>query len=293
MVLVRAAARTDRTVGGSACEPSERVAKFGLVPALLRNFLYLDERLTSMYLAQLEGGVYAEEEQSRTESRERTGGASAKLGGAGAQFGRGTSGEQTTTRTVRQTPEAEYRRLEKVLEEEDGVQWLEVFDDAIWQDLKRGELVAVESVMKVPSLYQATEMAASAGPMVDFMRMLGEEIDTKTEEAIEGMSAFGEMLKDVAVVAHAAGVPRFKFVCPLKRDYLREDLDEMDGECVVVGSIQRRLKPTEKYSLLDSLGLGGMPRAERRKAERDMRKHMPDAVVSAPAVILTPLAIYR
>jgi hypothetical protein len=263
------------------------------VPALLRNFLYLDERLTTMYLAQLEGGVYDEEEQSHTDARQRSGGASAKLGGAGAQFGRGHTGESTTTRTVRQTPEAAYRRLEKLLEEEDAVQWLEAFDDAIWQDLKRGELVAVESDIKVPSLYHVTEMAAGVGPLVDLMRTLGEDIDDETEEAIEGISKVGQMLKDVVAVAHAAGALRYKFVCSLKRDYLREDLGNLDGECVVVGSLQRRLKVGEKYSLLDSLGMSGLPRAERRRVERDIKKQMPDAVISSPAAILAPLVIYR
>lgn len=107
------------------------------------------------------------------------------------------------------------------------------------------------------------------------------------------MTQINEAMKEVPVVAHAAGTPRYKFICPLKREYLREDLDAVAGECVVIGSLQRRLKPTERYSLLDSLGIRGMPRDERRKAERDMKKDMPDAVVSAPAAILTPLAIYR
>jgi hypothetical protein len=62
---------------------------------------------------------------------------------------------------------------------------------------------------------------------------------------------------------------------------------------VVVGSLQRRLKVGEKYSLLDSLGMSGLPRAERRRVERDIKKQMPDAVISSPAAILAPLVIYR
>jgi hypothetical protein len=79
----------------------------------------------------------------------------------------------------------------------------------------------------------------------------------------------------------------------VQRQYLREDMAALDGECIVVGSLQRRLKAGERYSILDALGMGGLPRAERRKAERDMKKDMPDSVVSAPAALITPLAIYR
>lgn len=261
--------------------------------ALLRNFLYLDDRLTSQYLAQLEGGVYEEEAQSTVAGRNRGGEAEAKVGPLSGRGSRGSSAEETMSKTVRKTPEGDFRRLEKLLEEQDGLQWLDAFDDAIWQGLERGEALRIESVVKVSSLYQATELASSVGPLLGLMESFGEGVDAETQAAITGMQQINEVMKEVPVVAHAAGSPRYKFICPLKRDYLREDLDAVAGECVVIGSLQRRLKTTERYSLLDSLGIGGLPRDERRKVERDMKKGMPDAVVSAPAAILTPLAIYR
>lgn len=263
------------------------------MPALLRNFLYLDDRLTSQYLAQLEGGVYEEEAQSTTSGRNRGGEAGAKAGPLSARGSRGQSIEESTSRTIRQTPEGNYRRLENLLDEADGLQWLDAFDDAIWEKLERGEALRIEAVLKVSSVYQASEMAASIGPLMDLMSTLGQPVDGETKDAITGMTQVNQALKDIPVVAHAAGTPRFKFICPLKRDFLREEVGSLAGECIVVGSLQRRLKPTERYSLLDSLGMSGLPREQRRKAERDMKKSMPDSVVSAPAALLTPLAIYR
>jgi hypothetical protein len=263
------------------------------VPALLRNFLYLDDRLTSQYLAQLEGGVYDEEAQSTTSGHNRGGEAGAKAGPLSARGSRGQSTEESTSRTVRQTPEGSYRRLEKLLDEADGLQWLDAFDDAIWNKLERGEALRIEAVLKVSSLYTTSEMAASVGPLMELMNAVGQSVDQDTQDAITGMTQINHALKDILVVAHAAGTPRFKFICPLKRDFLREDVGSLAGECIVVGSLQRRLKSTERYSLIDSLGLGGLPREQRRKAEREMKKSMPDSVVSAPAALLTPLAIYR
>lgn len=270
------------------------VSGYGVVmPAVLRDFLYLNERLTSMHLSELEGGSYEEEEQRRTQAQERSRSGSLRAGPLGGDAARGVTGEETTTRTVRQTPEAEYRRLEQLLERENGLQWLEAFDDAIWEQLRRGEALAIESVLEVPSFHQAAEMAEGVGPFADLMRAFGEGPTEADQEAIEGMTAIGQAVKEVAVVAHAAGARKYKFICPLDKSYLREDLSQIGGESVVVGSLQRRLKAGEKYSLLDSLGMGGLPRSERREAERNLKKEMPDAVVSPPAAILTPLAIYR
>jgi hypothetical protein len=263
------------------------------VPAILRNFLYLDEGLTSEYLAQLEGGVYAEEDQSEKGTRNRAVEGGARAGPFNAKGSKGSNTEETSGRKMRQTPEGNYRRLEQVLEAEDAMQWLDAFDEAIWTGLKRGELVQVESIVKVPSLYQWTEMAASSEPLMQMMDAFGEPVDRETQEGVAALSQMAQVMKDVSVVAIASGTPRYKFICPLRRDFIRRDLASLAGECIVVGSIQRRLKPTERYSILDDMGMGGLPRAERRKVERDMKKELPDAVVTAPAAITTPLAIYR
>lgn len=264
-----------------------------VVPVILRNFLYLDERLTSQYLAQLEGGVYDEENQSATIGSNRGGEAGATAGPLSARGSRGKSAEEATSRTVRQTPEGNYRRLEKLLDAEDAMQFLDAFDDAIWDTLERGELLRIESQLKVSSVYQLGELAASAGPLMDLMGAFGEPVDRQTQEAVSGMTRINEVLKSVPVVAHAAGASKYKFICPLKREFLREELSALPGECVVVGALQRRLKQNERYSLLDAIGMSALPRAERRKAERDMKKGMPDTVVAAPAALIEPLALFR
>lgn len=256
--------------------------------------MYLDEDVMAQYLSQLEGGVYEEEEQSESGQRERGVGANLKGGPVGAEAKRGTSSTETRSRTMRQTPEASYARLEALLKPDDQPQWFEAFDTTLWQSLQRGELIAVESVVEVPSVYEAAELASGVGPLMDLMRLAGEEVDDEAEVAIAGMAQFASLLKELPVLARAAGSPKYKFICPLKRTGLRVELSALNGDCVVVGSVARHIRPGKPYSLLDSVGLGsGMSREDRRQSERQMKKDMPEAVVSAPAVILTPLALYR
>lgn len=197
---------------------------------------------------------------------------------------------------MRQTPEGEFRRLEGLLDHHGAVQWLEAFDEAIWQQLKRGELVAVESKVAVPTVLRLSELAEGIGPMMELAQLAGEVVDEGTSEAIEGITKFGQALQELPVVARPTSATKYKFIVPLRRDALAVDIGDVQGASVVVGSVQRRLKPSESYSLLDNLGMSAaMSRAERRQAEREMRKNdaMRDAVVSGPAAILTPLAVYR
>lgn len=197
---------------------------------------------------------------------------------------------------MRQTPEGEFRRLERLLEDQGDVQWLEAFDEAIWRELKRGELVAVESNVVVPTVLRVSEIAEGIGPIMELAGLAGEVMDEGTQQAIEGITKFARALEELSVVARPTGAAKYRFIVPLRRDALEVDLGDLQGESVVIGSIQRRLKHGESYSLLDNLGMSAaMSRTERRQAERDMRNNeaMRDAVISGPAVILTPLAVYR
>lgn len=162
------------------------------MPRLLRNFLYLDDRLTSRYLPQLEGGAYEEEAQSDNDARNRGGEAGAKLGPLNAKGSKGSEVEATSRRTMRQTPEGNYRRLEKLLDAEDAVQWLDAFDEDIWNKLERGEALRVESVVKVPSIYKYTEAAGELAPLMELMEVFDETVDQETQAAVQGMTQLGQ-----------------------------------------------------------------------------------------------------
>lgn len=262
---------------------------------VLHHFLYLDDELTRSSLAQLEGGTYEEEEQTLTEAEARSRGLGGRLGPVEGRAGRDRAGEQTTKRTVRQTAEAEFRRLDQLLEEQNLVQWLEAFDDDIWQQLRRSEVVAVESTVSVPKLHTYVDVVSNVGPLAELMEALGEKPDAEMQQMVAAGAVFDKVLTEIPVVARASGTGRYKFICPLKREFLRGELNDLNSEAVVLGTIQRKLKSGEKYSLLDNIGMGGLPREERRKLERDLTKNkdMRDTVVSPPAALLTPLAIYR
>jgi len=268
---------------------------------VLRRFLYLDSDLTGEFLAQLDQGVFTEEEQRNVVRREKRLGGDVKAGlgsvGLGAGAGRGSSDEAEATRTMRQTPESEFARLYDVLSSSGDVQWLEALDEQIWEQLRRGEIVEVESVVSAASLTKFATLAEKAAPLMEVMELLGETVDTETREAMAGMRSLGDLFGNkVPVVSRAAGAPKFKFIANLEKDKVRVDLDELEGEATLVAKIQRKLAPSEKHTVFESMpGMGSLPRALRRSIQGDIKneKELPDLVIRSPAAVVTPIAIYR
>jgi hypothetical protein len=123
-------------------------------------------------------------------------------------------------------------------------------------------------------------------------------MDLETEEAMQGLSMLGKVFGGkVPVVARASGARNFKFIADLERAKLRVDLDELEGEVTFFAKIQRKLRPSEEYTMLDSISglMSALPREERRKATKSLKNDtaFPDMVVGAPAAIAAPVAIYR
>jgi hypothetical protein len=235
---------------------------------MLRRFLYLDTELTSEFLAQVDQGVFTEEEQRDVVKGNRKLGGDVRAGlgplGVGVEATRGSSGEAEATRTLRQTPESAFARLFEVLSSSGDVQWLEVLDDEAWRQLHRGEIVEVESVVSVSSIAKFTTLADQVTPLMDAMEAFGEAVDAGTRTAITTMSSLRELF--------GTRMP------------------------VIAGAARRKLGPSEKHTVLDSLpGLGSLPRSVRRNVQASIKneKDLPDLVVSAPAAVVTPIAIYR
>ena len=134
------------------------------------------------------------------------------------------------------------------------------------------------------------------------MSALGEDPlgDPKTRIAFEGVTGFAKLTEKspVPLVYTAVSTPGYKFVSNLSRQYLRSEVTELAGEAVIFGKVQRILREGEQYeafSLLPALStsLPNISKREQRKIQREMTKRGLAEVVKGPAIILSPVAVYR
>jgi hypothetical protein len=268
------------------------------VPNILRRFLYLDAELTGEFLAQLEGGRFSEEEQSRrgTSGRELSGGIGAA--GVSAKAGKRGQEEEEASRLVRQTPESEFARLVELLVADGGLQFLESFDDEIWGQITRGEILEIEADVAVSSLRKIAELAGAFEPLMKIADLAGEPIqmDKEAQAGLSMLTSIGKLTAKVPIVARAAGAPDYKFIASLEPAKIKVELDELEGEATLIAKVQRKLRPGETHTILDAIpGISALPRDQRREVIKGLENsaEFPDLVIPSPATIVTPIAIYR
>lgn len=266
---------------------------------ILRNFLFLDTATMEDYLATLEGYVIeGTVDQTEVEKKDRS-------GKAGYKIVEGEIASEKSTETKQKlavTDGAKFQKLYELLEKKDSVQFLDAFDEEIWTQLRRGELLEVDAIIRFPKPFTLTQAIEDLSPLMDIMATFGEDslADPKSRAALEGMSAIAKLAegKPIPILFEAASTPGFTFVANLPRRHLRCQLSDLEGEATVVGKIQRILAKGTKcevFSLFPAFAssLPSLTREQRNQMQREMVKKELAEVVKGPAIIVTPLAIYR
>ena len=264
---------------------------------ILRNFLFLDTATMADYLATLEGSIIEGPIDHKESGRKEKGikGGIDYIAKASGGYASETSAETRQTRVINNA--ANFQRLYELLEK-DHLQYLDAFDEGIWSQLRRGELLEVQARIRIPEFLLMIESAESLAPMVDVMKALGQEpIDSETETAFRGISELVKLFenKPVPLVFEAASTPGFEFVAELSRQFLLSALSDLQGEAVVLGKVLRVLpegKEHEVFSLIPS-ALAKLDKAKYEEAQRDLREKNVTEVVKGPAIIMAPLAVYR
>ncbi len=269
---------------------------------IVREFLYLDPSLVDQFLAQVEGGLFDEEQEKHIWGGGRKVGGKGGVGPLSAEIGLDRTAQNEAERVMRQTAESRFDRLHRRFTETGNLQPLQAVDEEIWYQLRRGELLEVEAALKLSgaaNLMRLLEFANSIGPL---MQVFGSS-DTDAQENLAKMAQIRQVTSangTIPVIAHLLDTPDFKLLCQLRTEALRVAIDELTGEATIFGKVQRLLRKDEEVPAGDLIpGMNVLPREQRRKLERSLASQqegqMPfgDFSVTAPAALFTPVAIYR
>lgn len=260
----------------------------------LRRFLYLDGNLTNEFLAQVEGGLYDEESQSATGRSERglKGGLGAGPLSAGGALG--SVDEEERARTMRQTEESAFSRLASTLEENESVQWLESLDQSIWDQLERGEVLEVECELSIPPIMKLLVAGAQFEAISEMLKATGQQMDEETMQGFAALEAIAGLFQSVPVFGKAAGAPDFNFVAQASPDNFRVAMDGIDGTARLYCTLDRKVGDNEQYSIVDSIpAMRNLPNRQEVEEGLDDIKEFAGEPISAPAAVVTPIAIFR
>lgn len=269
---------------------------------MLRNFLYLDAELTLEFVGQLEGGVSLTEKVTSHEAGDKALKASAGLGPVGVSAGLGQRTNEERERTIDQTPASLFDSLFTALDNAGQVQYLSALDQAIWNQLRRGEVVDIEANVTLAGLTKLFDLAGKLRQLAQVGSMFGTSFDGDSLKSVEQVDDLGSLMRGewVPVIASVIGAPKYRFLARLNRSKLSVPETELEGEAVVFGKIQRILRQREELPAAEVLpGWSALPRDKRRELEASLKQTdvaklgLGDLTIRAPGAVLMPVAIYR
>jgi hypothetical protein len=267
---------------------------------ILRNFLFLDTDTLDDYLAALEGYVVDSAiDQTETEKKDVTGKAGYKI----------IEGELTTEKskemkqTLAVTSAAKFQKLYDLLEkQEEGFRYLDLFDQEIWGQIRRGDLLEIEAKIHLPKAFALMQTMDDFSPWLDIMSLVGDKplADAKTKAAFEGLKSVSKLSegKPIPIVFESSSTPTFGFTANLQRRFLKCQLSDIEGDATIFGKVQRVIKRGEKvevFSLLPAFSakLPSLNAMQKKQMQQGMAQKELTEIVKGPALIISPVAVYR
>ncbi|WP_395639724.1 hypothetical protein [Pseudolysinimonas sp.] len=205
---------------------------------------------------------------------------------------------------IRQVAASEFERLYNLLDGRDEIRVIDRADAAA---------DAAPASRKSFVEFDGRVVAAGLGPLVDvlarFLPMLGfveklpnasVDIDAGTRESMAAFTALAGNQQQTSVTITVPGTLGFKVVAELKREYVISAEWDLDATAFV--RVQRVLRDDEVVVVGDATGgmLAMVPAEKREELAQSLRSPQAKQLgldaeleVSGPAVVVTPIAIFR
>jgi len=268
----------------------------------LRDFLYLDRPMVRDFLAQAEGGAVDKTTQRQTATGKSGGGARLGAGPVGFNVDKSKAQSLETEAIVRQVAPSEFDRLYTYLESDDLVVLEEVLDSTAVSEIRRKQFLEVDARIRISGLSQFLALLSTFGEIAPMMERMGTDIsmDQSAKDGLHALATLAGLDTSVPVIASVPGSAGFKV--GLELDPAHVLVDGWDVDASVLLKVQRVIRSDERYLVGDPLGglLKLVPEDERLKlfeslSSPEARKFGISAEIDigAPAVVGTPIAIYR
>ena len=267
----------------------------------IREFAYVNKDRLEDFLSPLLGGMPYEHRETSDEQ-------SARLDAqAGAQVaGIKRTGGQTTLsweELRRATPASLFELLYQALMEQEAIQELGAFDDSIWQQVRPGEFVLSQCHVQLSALERLFNLVSQFAKMMSAVSP--EDVEQPdVQQVLQYLSILTEGQESVNVRATPIGAPSegHIFVASLDKSHMRVNASELEGEFQVLGRVRQKLARDETFEVFSLVPGVQFPRDELSELIEKFSEMpamlgpaptMEDLQVTYPAIVLTPVALFR
>jgi hypothetical protein len=267
----------------------------------LREFVYFDREKVVDFVSELQGGL---PEKHRRISSQKSARFDFGLKWLLSLGRKGGTKELTWEEIQSETNASLFERLHKLLQERESATKLESFNADIWEQLKVGEFVEVPANVEFSALEKLFDLLKGISEMVEKLDL--EQVrDSKWAMVVNYVNLLVSKQEDYNIRINPLGAPseKFIFVASLSKDKTRASKVQLASEYTVFGRLQHKLTEKETFELQRLLPVDiQLPREQvddflkRFKDMPSMLGSPPekeDLEIPYPAIILTPIAIYR
>lgn len=260
---------------------------------MYRSFIFLDTVTLNDYYSAIKGGLTDSQELVTTGSKSQSGGA--KFSGIGGKL------ESETASEVREkvilTDAAKFDELFKLMDSQSDIQYLDSFDDKIWNQIKRREILEIEVTAKVPELYKSMNAVSKLIPQMGALeQIMGQNLFNNEEEKnmINCIMSFINIGNNdtIPLICESESTEGYKFFVELPKSFLRMDESRLNGEMTLFGKVQKIIpvgNEVEVYNMFSSL----KTLIELGNADTETTVEQFTEKVSGPLMKIIPIAIYR
>jgi hypothetical protein len=168
------------------------------------------------------------------------------------------------------TPASRFARLVEVLRDRDELPYLDSVDQAGWDELMRGDVVEAEVAVRQAGAEGVAGVLQAVGRLAPAVGGIGsglglDEPARALVQAFTSASSPARFGGSTWVTAELAANRTFRFAAELRHGKVLRALDDLDGEATMVGKVRRFVRADER----------------------------PPVPGASPAVVLTPIAVFR
>ncbi|MBM3181455.1 MAG: hypothetical protein FJZ86_14025 [Chloroflexi bacterium] len=209
-----------------------------------------------------------------------------------------TAKETKAKRTL--TPPAQFQKLYEVLDSQEEIKHLGLFDEQFWNEIKKGDILEVEANMRTSSLFLQIEQIQGFSSLASLVQKFGTVMSDSDLNLLSGIGDLGRIIQSKAIplIFQVESISKYHFPVELNRDFIAGNASDFQGEAYVFGKVQKILKKGEKidvFSLIPDLESLQLNRQQRLalKSNKNKSKMKMSESVSGPAIVINPLAVYR
>ena len=266
---------------------------------VLREFAYFDRQKVEDFLSSIEDGLAREKTEI---SRKMGGEAKGEVSVGIAKFGAGVERKGSELQEMKAATDASlFQRLYTHLKNEKLIRDIDSINAKEWTQIEKGEIIELTGGIELSLMENFIDILAT------FMPLMGTQVrDEKARSGLKLLQMLGKTSseKGFNIKITPRVESKFKLVAHLPAKYVRVGSKQgLTGDYKILCRVQKRLKPNETFNLFSLFPGIRMP----KNALEQLIKTFPidlamflgkpiqieDFRVSYPAMIVTPIAIYR